>query len=199
MGRGPDAIAITPNGKTAYIVNGGSDTLTPIQTATNKALKPIKVGRGPDGIAITPNGQTAYVANSVSDTVTPIRTATNKAGKAIKVGSDPGPIAITPNGETAYVVDARHLWARGDPDPDRHQHRAQGDQGRVPPVAIAITPNGKTAYVANAFSDTVTPIRTATNAARKAIAVGSFPASSRSPRTGRPPTSPTSPMAAQAP
>ena len=70
--------------------------MTPVNTATNTAGKPITVGKGPRYIAITPNGKTAYVVNSVSDTVTPINTAANKASKAIKVGSDPGPIAITP-------------------------------------------------------------------------------------------------------
>jgi len=57
VGPGPEAIAITPDGKTAYVANGGlpySDTVTPIRTATNTALKPIKVGLGPDYIAITP-------------------------------------------------------------------------------------------------------------------------------------------------
>ena len=74
---------------TAYVVNGGSATVTPIRTATNKAGKAITVGKDPVAIAITPNGQTGYVTNSRSDTVTPIRTATNKAGKAIAVGSFP--------------------------------------------------------------------------------------------------------------
>jgi YVTN family beta-propeller protein len=72
-----------------------------VNTATNKAGKPIKVGPGPDAIAITPDGKTAYVANgglppAGSDTVTPIRTATNTALKPIKVGEDPAAIAITP-------------------------------------------------------------------------------------------------------
>ena len=70
--------------------------MTPIQTATNKAGKAIKVGNRPGAIAITPDGKTAYVANHDSGTVTPIRTATNTALKAIKVGSDPTAIAITP-------------------------------------------------------------------------------------------------------
>ena len=120
--------------------------MTPIDTAADKAGKAINVGTGPDAIAITPNGKTAYVANTVSDTVTPIDTATSTAGKAITVGSGP--------------------------------------------VVIAITPNGKTAYFAN-YAGTVTPIDTATNTAGKAIKVGSGPVPSRSPRTGRPPTSPT--------
>jgi YVTN family beta-propeller protein len=70
--------------------------VTPIRTATNTALKAIKVGSFPFAIAITPDGKTAYVANADSGTVTPIRTATRKPGKAIKVGTDPSAIAITP-------------------------------------------------------------------------------------------------------
>ncbi len=44
---------------TAYVANGGSDAVTPINTATNKALKAIKVGNDPRAIAITPDGKTA--------------------------------------------------------------------------------------------------------------------------------------------
>ena len=64
-----------------------------------KRGEPIKVGGGASTMAITPNGKTAYVANinyGGTGTVTPIRTATNTAGKAISVGAEPGPIAITP-------------------------------------------------------------------------------------------------------
>ncbi len=55
VGTGPDAIAITPNGKTAYVANGGSGTVTPINTTTtNRAGHAIKVGAFPDAIASTP-------------------------------------------------------------------------------------------------------------------------------------------------
>jgi YVTN family beta-propeller protein len=36
------------------MVSFGSGTVTPIRTATNTALAPIKVGTSPQGIAITP-------------------------------------------------------------------------------------------------------------------------------------------------
>ena len=59
VGAGPFAIAMTPDGKTAYVANSGGmsingDTVTPVRTATNTALKAIKVGIGPVFIAITP-------------------------------------------------------------------------------------------------------------------------------------------------
>jgi DNA-binding beta-propeller fold protein YncE len=40
--------------------------VTPIRTATNTALKAIKVGGAPGPIAITPDGKTAYVVNIAS-------------------------------------------------------------------------------------------------------------------------------------
>ena len=54
-----------PDGKTAYVANSDSGTVTPIRTATNTALKAITVGSTRRvAIAITPDGKTAYVANS---------------------------------------------------------------------------------------------------------------------------------------
>src|SRR5262249_60403940 len=71
------AIAITPDGRTAYVV-ASSGAVTPIRTATNKALKPIRVGTNASGIAITPNGRTAYVTGSLG--ATPINNPTNHPG-----------------------------------------------------------------------------------------------------------------------
>ena len=56
-------MAMTPDGKTIYVANLGSGTVTPVSTATNTAGQPIKVGSQPSAIAITPDGKTVYVAN----------------------------------------------------------------------------------------------------------------------------------------
>jgi len=99
---------VSPNGKTAYAVSPGGfrgpGTVTPINTSSNAAGRPITVGMRPFAMAITPNGRTAYVVNALSRTVTPFQTATGKTGKAIKVGLDPEGILITPDGRTAYVA-----------------------------------------------------------------------------------------------
>ena len=91
VGKEPDAIAITPDGRTAYVAGLGSGTVTPIATATNTPGPAIRVGRANAGlvaIAITPDGQTAYVVNDGTSpgTVVPISTATDRAGKPISVG-----------------------------------------------------------------------------------------------------------------
>ncbi len=99
-----EGIAITPDGKTAYIAT--TNTVTPIDIATNTPGTPIPVGDGPGGIAITPDGKTAYVTNGGDRTVTPITVATNTAGTPIPVGIGPFGIAITPDGKTAYVTNS---------------------------------------------------------------------------------------------
>ena len=50
----PWAIAITPDGKTAYVSTYRSGTVTPISTATNTAGRPIRVGKGSYTLGITP-------------------------------------------------------------------------------------------------------------------------------------------------
>jgi DNA-binding beta-propeller fold protein YncE len=56
-GLGPTWIAITPDGKTAYVANEGTGhvdahTVTPIQTATNKAGRGIPIGTNANFILI---------------------------------------------------------------------------------------------------------------------------------------------------
>ena len=89
MGRDPVAIALTPDDRTALVVNSGSGTVTPIDTATRRAGAPIRVGRDPRAIAVTPDGATAYVANSGSDTVTPISVRTGTPRRADPGGRQP--------------------------------------------------------------------------------------------------------------
>jgi len=47
-------IAITPDGKTAYVASWQGGVVVPIATTTNTAGPPIQVGDGPYAIAITP-------------------------------------------------------------------------------------------------------------------------------------------------
>ncbi len=90
-----NGIAITPNGKTAYV--SGDGTLIPIDLATRTIGKPIKVpGGGGGAIAIAPDGATAYVAIGggsynastgvyASTNIVPIDLVTGRAGKSIVV------------------------------------------------------------------------------------------------------------------
>ena len=171
VGIHPDAVAITPDGRTAYVTCSGSGTVVPVDTATGKAGPPIKVGADPDAIAITPDGRTAYVADNGSASVTPIDLADNQAGLAVPVARFPRAIAITPDGSTAYVVGSDAVT----PIQTRANRALKAIKVGRDSRAIAITPDGSTAYVLSTHSGSVTPIRTSGNAALPPVKVGGFP------------------------
>ena len=56
VGDHPEAIVITPDGKTVYVTNGAGPNgdVTPVNTLTHQAGPAIKVGNQPTIIAITP-------------------------------------------------------------------------------------------------------------------------------------------------
>jgi YVTN family beta-propeller protein len=113
----PSAIAITPDGATAYVVNSGSDTaygvdgdtdtVTPISTATGETGPAIGVGYSPVSVTVSPSGASAYVVNVISGTVTPVAAGSGTAGPVLPVGLYDYPTAISfeHSGAAALVVD----------------------------------------------------------------------------------------------
>jgi YVTN family beta-propeller protein len=183
----PRFIAVTPNGRTAYV--GSVAAVIPINVANNKPSKAIRTITA-FTIAITPNGKTAY-AVGLTGAVTPITTATNKPGRTLTLTrcaeADNAPhllpfwptMAITPNGETAYVTC---------PGSDTVIPIDIGEHNKVEraikvgsvPSALAITPDGHDVYVTDEGTsakpdDKVSVISTARNTVTKTITTGSQP------------------------
>jgi len=150
-------IAITPDGRKAYMTDPRDGKVFPIDLTSSPATvgAAIVVGGNPEGIAFSPDGSRAYVAMNAhtpggTAEVLPITVATDAVGMAITgLGPHPYAIAVTPDGTKAYVTDA-----------------GAGTNGNVYPVAlpagpvglpislgastagIAVAPDGLTAYAA---------------------------------------------------
>src|SRR5207245_8974883 len=60
-GTGPQAVALTPDGRFASVVNLTSSDVSVINTATNTVAATVVVGFGPFGVASPPKGALAYV------------------------------------------------------------------------------------------------------------------------------------------
>ena len=54
VGKGPNEMAITPDGKHVYVTNNVDGTVSVITTATGAVSAPITVGNRPAGLAICP-------------------------------------------------------------------------------------------------------------------------------------------------
>ncbi len=188
VGTNPGSIAVTPNGKLAYVtdsnaINGDPTTITPINLATNTPEKAIQVAAL--GVAITLNGVTAYALGR--DTLIPIATATNLPGKAIRLAGVPQAVALAPDGQTAWVLTT--------PDPGLEPrsgkvsltsiNTATDQIGKVVPLTgmptegqffVVITPNGAHIYVLGQGSgktaSTLVDLDAATGSVGRPIKVG---------------------------
>ncbi|WP_225988289.1 beta-N-acetylglucosaminidase domain-containing protein [Streptomyces lincolnensis] len=161
VGANPGEVVVSADGRTAYAANQGSNTVSVIDTASDKVTATVAVGRVPAGLALTPDGTTLWVANYTDGMVQPVDTGTLKAGTPVTVGSGPENMAITPDGTTLYVANIHDntvspvdLAARKADDPVPVGPR---------PFNVVAAPDGKTVYVSNSGGSTVTPIDTTTH------------------------------------
>lgn len=170
VGMNPNGIAITPNGRYAYVANNnnsdiyGDDTISVIDLCTNKVIttiedplfnQPYTYDDEPYTITINACGTKAYVTNSNSDTVTIIDIATNTVAGAIYGFDGPSGLVITPDGNTAYVNNYGGPQGLGSgfghsvSIVDLNTNTITGTiQVAQAPAALAITPDGKYVYVA---------------------------------------------------
>lgn len=209
VGAGEAEMAITPDGATLYVAEfplprTRLSYVIPIDTATDRAGKRIRVATYPAAIVVAPDGKTVYVIGQKLTAlqamqspgrqrieVTAIATATNRPGKPVLAGKgglgEYGPVAMTPDGQTMYISD-------NTPDgviPFSTATNTPGKligSGSARVNGITITPDGRTAYVISEPEGNegggpvctgppgaVTPIATATNTAGKPVKVGCIP------------------------
>lgn len=145
---------------TVYVGNFSSETVTPIQIATGRALRAVQVRECPDGLAVTPDSRTVFAIGDgprcVGGRVVPISAATSKPGRPIRIGQVvgfPGLYAMTPNGRTLYVLTLENGIA-----PISVARRTVGRSIKVADATcLAMAPNGRTLYVCQSTNTTVLP------------------------------------------
>lgn len=149
VGDDPEYLAVNPDGRTAYVVDGLDmpGTMTPVALATGLAGKAIPVGVNPEGIVVAPNGGRAFVTDANEETgrptgITPVDLATDSPGATIHVPALD--LVVTADSAWVYAVTTKGLvridTATGVPGP------AIG-LGPVVPEQLLLSPNGATLYV----------------------------------------------------
>jgi PKD repeat protein len=159
----PGLMAITPNGKTAYIGDHGLNRVFPVALPAGPVGAPITVGAAGTsitGIAVSPNGATAYVtsdelSNFTLGSLTPITVATNSVGTAIPIAGANG-VALTSDGTTAFVTST----ANGDVYPVATATNTLGTPIGPPSLLtssisgwIGAAPDGSAMYAMNSNMD----------------------------------------------
>jgi YVTN family beta-propeller protein len=140
----PKAIAVSPDGKKAYV--GTNDGVKIIDTQDEAVIDSIGEVGSLYAIAIAPdNRQQLYVTSHGKVLI--INTETNKIVKTISVGNFNHAIAISPDGTQAYVT---HDGSVSIIDTEKQKVTTTITVGEFThaPDAVAFTPDGKQAYVA---------------------------------------------------
>jgi YVTN family beta-propeller protein len=90
----PMGLALSLDGKKAYVTTGRGKKVFVIDTATNQVLTSFEVGKRPWGIKISPDGKTLFTANGSGQDVAVVDTATNTVTKTVKSNGGPWGIEI---------------------------------------------------------------------------------------------------------
>jgi YVTN family beta-propeller protein len=138
------ATPIFAAGPKAYIGNFKDNTVSVIDTGTDKVVATVPVAAGPHGMAITQDGRTVYVSGDGSSSLDVIDTATDKVVKTIDVGKTPNGVALTPDNRLLLVAvygENRIAFI------DTSTQAVVATTAVPKPHTVAISPDGKLAYV----------------------------------------------------
>ncbi len=205
-------IAVSPNGTRVYATGAGNELYDWV-VANDGIVSFARTiampgGSDPCGLAISADGSKAYVCLSIANKLAVVNLATGTLSQQIPVGIAPWDVVLSPDGNTAYVSDwggrfpvAGDLTAPSAGTQVVVDSRGVAASGAVSvvnllsgletakittdlhPCDLDLSADGTTLYVANANSDTVTVIDTATRTVKEMVLVRpdpSFPYGSAS-------------------
>jgi YVTN family beta-propeller protein len=171
-------LAVSPDGRTAYVVNGWIGTVTVVDTATARIVKRVKINAQLDSAVVRTDGQRLYVTATANDQglVLAIDTSTNTLAAVIQVGATPTGVATSPDGHRLYVSNNQGASVTV------VDTRIATPIATIPvaalPQYVTVSPDGSTTYVTHASrtpttNSTVTVIDNATNKVVDEVEVGS--------------------------
>src|SRR6266567_4242376 len=96
-------LGYSPDSKTLAVVSVGSNSVTLIDTATNKVKGTVYVGRSPHEAFFTPNGRELWVTVRGENYVSVIDPTQLKETKRVELANGPGMTMFGPDGKYAFV------------------------------------------------------------------------------------------------
>ena len=96
-------LGFSPDHKTLAVVSIGSNSVTFIDTATNKTKGVVYIGRAPHEAFFTPDGKQLWVTVRGEDYVSVIDPVKMKEIRRVKTANGPGMVLFRPDGRYAFV------------------------------------------------------------------------------------------------
>ncbi len=139
-------VYVSPDNKTLYTGNIGSDDVSVIDRSSGELIALVKCGKGTGGMAFSPDSKFLWVTNETDGTITVIDLATNNAVETIKCSGIIKRIRFTNDGKLALLTS----WTKEgelivlDVKTRREIKRIKvGDRA----IGMELTPDGKYLFV----------------------------------------------------
>jgi YVTN family beta-propeller protein len=152
VGDSPAQMAVSPDRKSVYIANTGSNTVSVLNTDDDTVARTIALPprSKPMDVAVNPNGRYLYTADGGSNRVSILDTRAKRVVASVRVGIQPLSVAAAPDGKTVYAANS------GSGDVSVIDARTNRVVRAIPtgrfPSGVAVTPDGASAYVTNELS-----------------------------------------------
>ena len=145
VGGEPHSIAVSPNGRVAYVSNNADSSVSAISVADASLITNMPVQSGPRGMSFSKDGSRLYVANSGSASISIIDTGTNTGVDTIDVAETyPQGVVVTPDGQFLLVLgDSTRVAIISLQFRTLLRNITLSGNG----IAITLSPSGATAYV----------------------------------------------------
>src|SRR5207247_5104810 len=109
----PTDIQVSRDGRRAYVVNQGRNTVSVIDSASHSIIATMPAGAGAFRSVITPDSARLYVLNRLAVSVTVFDLATNDVVTTIPlVATDAALLAMSPDGRRVLVTNPTDARAR---------------------------------------------------------------------------------------
>lgn len=104
VGKQPEGIALSPDGRELWIGHRVDGLVTVIDTTTSKATATLNVGEVPLRMTFTPDGKRILIMNPTGDGLHVFDRATRHEVKRVEIGGAPVNAVCSPDGRKAYVT-----------------------------------------------------------------------------------------------
>jgi YVTN family beta-propeller protein len=174
-GKRPFALDISPDGKTVYVPNHDSGSITVVDTATNTVRDTITVAPNPHWVDVSADGTKLYAANHESNILTILDTANDQTIATVPVGKSPHSILALPKQPVLFNVnyDSSSMSVT--------DLNTNAVIATVPtpahPQDVSLAPDGKHGYIVTVDDNAIQVFDTKTFAITSRVQVGRSPTS----------------------
>jgi YVTN family beta-propeller protein len=104
VGKGPEGIDWSPDGKQVWVANGGDGTVSIIDAGSKKVIETLNVGtQRTNRLKFTPDGKWVLLSDRDGDELVVLDCPTHQVKTRLKMGRSPEGILVTPDSSRAYV------------------------------------------------------------------------------------------------